>query len=124
MTTGDKIKAIRVAAKMTQKELGGACGIDAANIRKYEADRQNPKKETIIKIAAALGVNPADLDDSFVINLGSDVIHRNADGSFITVESGTPEAAALTVLDALNEHGQGEWIKRGEEMSKLKEYKK
>lgn len=56
MTTPEKIKLARQAAKMTQKQLGAACEIDEANIRKYEAGRQNPKKETLEKIASALNL--------------------------------------------------------------------
>lgn len=47
---------IRKEKGLTQKELGDLCGINEANIRKYEADKQNPKIETIEKIAKALGV--------------------------------------------------------------------
>lgn len=65
MTIGERIKEARKAAKngkgMTQKELGEACGINEANIRKYENGRQNPKYETLQKIASALDVNVTDL---------------------------------------------------------------
>lgn len=56
MTTPEKIRIARQAAKMTQKQLGAACEIDEANIRKYETGRQNPKKETLEKIALALNL--------------------------------------------------------------------
>ena len=45
---------------MTKNQLGEACGIDAANIRKYELGKQNPKYETLEKIA-----NAVDLPVSF-----------------------------------------------------------
>lgn len=41
---------------LTQKELGKRCGINEANIRKYESGRQNPKYETLQKIAIALEI--------------------------------------------------------------------
>lgn len=56
MTVGQNIKAIRKERGLTQKELGEACGIDEANIRKYELGKANPKIETVEKIAKALGV--------------------------------------------------------------------
>lgn len=56
MTIGERIRAIRTATGMTQEELGKKCGIDGANIRKYENGKQNPKLETIKKIADALEV--------------------------------------------------------------------
>lgn len=56
MTVGENIKRIRKERGFTQKKLGELCGINEANIRKYENDRQNPKIETINKIASALHV--------------------------------------------------------------------
>ncbi len=59
MTIGERIKSVRKLCGekgVTQKELGAMCGIDAANIRKYESNRQNPKIETVTKIAHALDV--------------------------------------------------------------------
>ncbi len=57
MTIGERLKQARLDAGLTQRQLGDACGIDSANIRKYETNRQNPKHETLEKIAAALGVD-------------------------------------------------------------------
>lgn len=56
MTVGENIRRIRKEKGLTQKELGELCNINEANIRKYESGRQNPKIETIDKIADALGV--------------------------------------------------------------------
>lgn len=56
MTVGENIKKLRKERGLTQKQLGELCGINEANIRKYEADKQNAKIETIEKIAQALGV--------------------------------------------------------------------
>lgn len=57
MPTGKKIKEIRMKKGMTQKKLGELCGIADANIRKYENGKQNPKIETLQKIANALDVD-------------------------------------------------------------------
>ena len=54
--TGDRIKKYRIEKKITQKKLGELCGIDDSNIRKYEAGNQNPKIETLQKIADALEI--------------------------------------------------------------------
>ena len=54
MPTGIKIKEIRQQKGLTQKQLGDMCGIADANIRKYENGKQNPKIETLQKIANAL----------------------------------------------------------------------
>lgn len=61
MTTGENIRRIRKERGLTQKQLGELCGINEANIRKYELGNQNPKIDTIQKIAIALGVDPFSL---------------------------------------------------------------
>lgn len=58
---GSRIKHFREKQGMTQKQLGEKCGIDAANIRKYESGKQNPKLDTLKKIAKGLGVHAWDL---------------------------------------------------------------
>lgn len=57
MTSGQRIKAARVKAGLTQKELGTKLGVSESFIAQYETDKRNPKKETIVKIADALGVH-------------------------------------------------------------------
>ena len=61
MTVGENIKRLRRERGLTQKNLGELCGIAEPNIRKYENGKQNPKLETIEKIATALGVTAFDL---------------------------------------------------------------
>lgn len=51
---GEDIKRTRKYRGLTQKKLGELCGIAESNIRKYENGKQNPKKETLQKIANAL----------------------------------------------------------------------
>ena len=63
MTIGENIKKIRKERGITQKQSGDRCNINEANIRKYENGKQNPKKETIQKIADALGVHYFELDE-------------------------------------------------------------
>ncbi len=65
MTIGERIKAAREKANqgqgLTQKQLGELCGINEANLRKYESGRQNPKLSTLQKIADALNIPMSDL---------------------------------------------------------------
>ena len=61
MSIGQNIKRIRQEKGLTQKRLGELCGINEANIRKYELGGANPKLETIQKIAEALKVPLGDL---------------------------------------------------------------
>lgn len=57
MTLGLKIKEMRKRKGLTQKQLGALCGIADSNIRKYENGQQNPKIETLRKIANALDIS-------------------------------------------------------------------
>ncbi len=61
MTTGQRIKAARKAAGMTQKELGEKLGLSFQSIAQWENDLRNPKYDTLQRIAAALAVHPGEL---------------------------------------------------------------
>lgn len=61
MTIGERIKKIRLEKGLTQKQLAEKCGLFDSTIRKYESGRQNPKIETVEKIANALGISISQL---------------------------------------------------------------
>ena len=58
-TIGAKIRELRKARGLTQKELGEKAGIAEPTIRRYELGKLNPKFETVQKIAKALNVPEA-----------------------------------------------------------------
>lgn len=58
---GDMIRKYRKEKGLTQQQLGDLCGIADSNIRKYESGKQNPRIETLQRIANALGVDIYDL---------------------------------------------------------------
>lgn len=55
MTTGQLIKAARQKAGMTQAELAEKLGISYVGVSQWENDLRNPKRETLRRIAEALG---------------------------------------------------------------------
>ena len=57
MSTGERIRAIRMKRGQTQKQLGDLCGMADSAIRRYESGRGNPTEKTLQRIAAALGVS-------------------------------------------------------------------
>lgn len=61
VTTGQRIKAARKKAGMTQAELAQKLEIPFQSISQWERDIRNPKYETIKRIATALQVNWTDL---------------------------------------------------------------
>ena len=75
MTIGEKIKAIRTAQGLTQKQVGELCEpkIHEVQIRKYERGEVTPKLQNAVRIAAALGVQVAEL-------YGDDWEHVNYEG--------------------------------------------
>lgn len=58
MSTGERIKAARCAAGLTQKQLADKMGISYVNISQLEngRDKRGPTQETLKKIAEALEV--------------------------------------------------------------------
>ena len=84
LTVNENIKRIRKERGLTQKRLGEICGIAEPNIRKYENGKQNPKLETVEKIASALGVSAFEL-------MGSTSIIHGRFAFFIFMEKATAE---------------------------------
>jgi len=52
-----RIKALRVAMKMTQKELANRANISSAYLHDLENNNRGAKPETVERIANALGVS-------------------------------------------------------------------
>ena len=60
MTTGERIKALRLSLGMTQTELGNKIGVQTAAIHKYENGIVvNLKRDVIAKLADALETTPS-----------------------------------------------------------------
>ena len=57
MEVGKKIKEIRLLKGISQKELSERLGVSSAMISQYESGKRNPKMETLLKIADALGIS-------------------------------------------------------------------
>jgi transcriptional regulator with XRE-family HTH domain len=130
MTTGEKIKAARKAAGMTQIELADALGVSKTYISKYENDTRKPKRDTLLKIADKLGVRALDLEDDTTVN----AYYEGAINQSVRLSMGylgdlyhgakqTPFLSPL--LDAfasLNEEGQQKAVERVEELTEIPKY--
>jgi transcriptional regulator with XRE-family HTH domain len=57
MIFGEKLRALREAAGMTQAQLALASGIPLGTIREYEQVKRDPLLLTAVKLAAGLGVS-------------------------------------------------------------------
>lgn len=64
---GEKLKAARTAAGVTQVAAAEASGVSRVNISAFESDGKTPTLATLYKLAAAYGVNVCELLPSGVL---------------------------------------------------------
>lgn len=57
---GVRLRAYRVAARLTQERLAEMVGVDFESIRRYEDGRRHPRQPIAIRLAQALGLSPRD----------------------------------------------------------------
>ena len=99
MTTGERIKQLRLSLGMTQEQLGEKIGVKKAAINKYETGIVvNLKKSTISSLAKALNVSPLFLlyeDDS---DLSADEKH------LVALYRGADARAQADAVRTLEEH--------------------
>ena len=59
MTTGERIKQLRLERGLTQEELGAKLGVQRAAVQKYEKGTvKNIKRDALIRLAEILGTTP------------------------------------------------------------------
>lgn len=122
MSIGQNIKRIRQEKGLTQKRLGELCGINEANIRKYELGGANPKLETIQKIAEALKVPLGDLISPEILGITNDMFELFAGSNSLEFDVKTSAINAL--VSELNEKGKDKAIEQIELLTKIPEYRK
>ena len=122
--TGDMIRKYRTEKGLTQKKLGELCGIADSNIRKYESGNQNPKIETLQKIADALDIPVNRLLAGKIISRDELKEKLSEYGLTHLVPDTEEERIVLENCKKLNETGKKEAAKRVEELTHLEKYKK
>ena len=68
MTSGQKIKELRQARNLSQKDLGIMSGLSEPAIRNYELGNRAPSPQQLKKIAAALNVSVYAISDPDIGN--------------------------------------------------------
>ena len=63
---GSRLKSIRQAKQLTQKELGIKSGLDGCHISHFERGIRSPSLENIIKICKGLKCKPGRILDHLV----------------------------------------------------------
>ena len=122
--TGDMIRKCRTEKGLTQKKLGELCGIADSNIRKYESGNQNPKIETLQKIADALDIPVNRLLAGKIISRDELKEKLSEYGLTHLVPDTEEERTVLENCKKLNETGKKEAAKRVEEPTHLEKYTK
>ena len=75
---GSNIAHARLERKMTQAQLAGQCGIPQPNLSNIEKGKKDLMVFTLIRIASALGVSPAQLlDEGTVEKHGLELTREN-----------------------------------------------
>lgn len=112
MTTGERIRQLRIEHQMTQEELGAKVGVQKAAIYKYENGLVvNLKRSILEKLALVLDTTP-----TYLMGM-EDVEPAQA--------SLTPaQAALLDNFDQLNEEGQTKALEYVEDLVLTGRYKK
>lgn len=122
LTIGENIKKYRKAKGFTQKELAESVGVAAITIQQYERNVREPKMDTVVRLAQALGISVADLYGSCI----TDFVERSAQER--TTEAQKERQTALhkidRILGEMNAKGIKVAVERVEELSHVPEYKK
>ena len=97
MTTGERIRQLRIEHDMTQEELGAKIGVQKAAIYKYETGLVvNLKRSTLEKLAIVLETTPTYL-------MGMEDVESDQP---VLPELSPKQASLLSAFDQLNEEGQ------------------
>lgn len=147
MTTGERIKEARIKCGLTQKDLGERLGLSYQAVAQWENNLRNPKQETLLKIADALGIDViyllSDQEKEIHLKLRAAFKSKNAEeeieklldlpsGSVrhmtedeakkITAEENRLKNSLLFYFRMLNMKGKRIAVERLNELSKITEY--
>lgn len=60
------VQVLRLVRRLSQEKLAALAGIDRCNLIAIETGRRFPRRKTIIRLATALGVTPAEYATALV----------------------------------------------------------
>lgn len=115
MTTGERIKAARKKAGMTQKEIAEKAGTATGTIQQYELGKRQPRLAQLQRIAAALGVPVQELVEDWSAMDPEDV--KDA------IVYGGPIGKVAENMKRLNLTGRERVLAYSADMVKIPEYR-
>lgn len=122
---GQRIKALRETAHLTQEQLGEKVGVTGVTIMRYEKGLRQPKLKMLANIAMALDAPFSYLiqQEEFISLLSSDLeekIHSYSSDVASSIEIAS-ERIRLA-LGELNREGQEKAVERVEELTEIPKY--
>ncbi len=115
MTTGERIRQLRVEHQMTQEELGAKVGVQKAAIYKYENGLVvNLKRSILEKLAIALETTP-----TYLMGMEDKQDEWCAPSEFSPIQT-----KLLDAFDQLNDEGQTKAVEYVEDLVLTGRYKK
>lgn len=134
MTTGERIRAARKNAGLTQKQLGKKLFISYQTIAQWENGLRNPKLETLRRIAKEVNCPITDLlteDEIPIVRLGYDAGYKIGSDEWLEYLKkmlgytfSDAEKQIVDSLAKLNPDGQTKAVERVEELTEIPKYKK
>ncbi len=113
MTTGERIRQLRIEHQMTQEELGARIGVQKAAIYKYENGLVvNLKRSILEKLAIVLDTTP-----TYLMGMEDSAQQAN-------VQLTPQQSTLLTAFDQLNDEGQIKAVEYVEDLVLTGRYKK
>ncbi len=113
MTTGERIRQLRIEHQMTQEELGARVGVQKAAIYKYENGLVvNLKRSILEKLAIVLDTTPTYL-------MGMEDSEQQAN-----IQLTSQKSTLLAAFDQLNDEGQIKAVEYVEDLVLTGRYKK
>lgn len=113
MTTGERIRQLRIEHQMTQEELGARVGVQKAAIYKYENGLVvNLKRSILEKLASVLDTTP-----TYLMGMEDSAQQAN-------VQPTPQQSTLLAAFDQLNDEGQTKAVEYVEDLVLTGRYKK
>ena len=125
MSFGQRIKAAREQAGITQVELGEKVGVSGVAIMRYEKGTRQPRLEQFQRIASVLGVDVNWLMHGQTLEQRDQAWKDRVARRFEEANAWKEGKDRLNIaFDSLNPSGQQEAVKRVEELAEVPRYRR
>lgn len=133
MTTGELIHQLRKQRGLSQRDLANILGISPVNISQLENDKREPRLETLLKLADALGCKVDDLTSADAMKVQAPAaeyaVQRKRKFSELNElllellgDSGPGAVQLIQTYYNLTSDGKAELLKRADELTRLARY--